>query len=233
MASIMDTSFGERLAVLISCAACFDLCICGFLPGGAHGRAMKALLLTAAVAKVFLAWLSLKMKFKVCLMTFRIRSPEMQAMAHSLWFGFSATVSLALLVCADSSAAPDPRHLLLICFRMLEFSVFVGVVAYASRQEEKVRALFQTRVWHLCTLDDLKNFRWTTNVDLNKLSCCICLEEFRPHDTIAMHYCNHVAHMACEHKLTFRRRSEQFECPMMCTGNRTYLRCFARRMYVV
>eukprot|EP00928_Gymnodinium_smaydae_P082605 TRINITY_DN65925_c0_g1_i1.p1 TRINITY_DN65925_c0_g1~~TRINITY_DN65925_c0_g1_i1.p1 ORF type:complete len:230 (+),score=20.07 TRINITY_DN65925_c0_g1_i1:49-738(+) len=229
----MATSFGERFAALISFAACFDACICVFLPDGAHGRAMKVIVLTAAVAKALLAVMSLKMKFKLCSTMFLMRSPRRQAIAYSSWFGFSATMSIALVASANRRLASDPLHLMFVCLRMVELSMFVGVIVYASRQEERICAMFQNRVCRLCTLDDIKNFLSSRNVDLSKLSCCVCLEEFRPHDTIAVHHCNHVAHTVCEHKLILQRRLGTLECPMMCNFGRRHERSLARRMGAV
>eukprot|EP00928_Gymnodinium_smaydae_P021383 TRINITY_DN18337_c0_g1_i1.p1 TRINITY_DN18337_c0_g1~~TRINITY_DN18337_c0_g1_i1.p1 ORF type:complete len:225 (-),score=11.88 TRINITY_DN18337_c0_g1_i1:216-890(-) len=224
----MASSFGERFAVLTSFAACFDACICGILPGGDHGRDMKAVLVTAAVAKALLAWLSLKMKFKLCSISFRGR-----AIAYSAWFALSAIISLALLVYADGRFASDRRYELFVCLRLVDFFMIVGVIAYASRQQDRLCARFQSRVWRLCTFDDLKSVHSSRNLELSKLSCSICLEDLRPHDTIAVHHCNHVAHMFCEQQLILQRRLRRLECPMMCSCDRKSKRCSARRMHGV
>eukprot|EP00928_Gymnodinium_smaydae_P035268 TRINITY_DN24848_c0_g1_i1.p1 TRINITY_DN24848_c0_g1~~TRINITY_DN24848_c0_g1_i1.p1 ORF type:complete len:238 (+),score=20.08 TRINITY_DN24848_c0_g1_i1:49-714(+) len=194
-------------------AACFDASVCLLLPAEAELQSLKGLLVSAVVAKVCLAWATTTLKFELGSLRFYIRMLRTQAIACSLWISCSVIVAVELLV--SENRRIDLRFALFACLRLTDLFLVVGVVAEASRLEGNLRDIMETRDFRLCKLDDLNYDLAKACTNLNKLSCCVCFDEFQSEDMIAIYSCNHTTHLACEHKLR-PKGLKVFGCPMLC-----------------
>eukprot|EP00928_Gymnodinium_smaydae_P027753 TRINITY_DN21355_c0_g1_i1.p1 TRINITY_DN21355_c0_g1~~TRINITY_DN21355_c0_g1_i1.p1 ORF type:complete len:104 (+),score=5.07 TRINITY_DN21355_c0_g1_i1:67-378(+) len=73
-------------------AACFNASVSSLLPAGTAFSALKGLFIVVAFMKVYFAWATTTLTFKLCSVMFYIRMLRAQAIACSVWISISVVL---------------------------------------------------------------------------------------------------------------------------------------------
>eukprot|EP00928_Gymnodinium_smaydae_P012573 TRINITY_DN14560_c0_g1_i1.p1 TRINITY_DN14560_c0_g1~~TRINITY_DN14560_c0_g1_i1.p1 ORF type:complete len:252 (-),score=10.08 TRINITY_DN14560_c0_g1_i1:362-1063(-) len=211
--------------VITSITAYLDYFVAVHALSDVTSRALSAALVT--VVRALVVWMTLTS----CYLGAHVQAPRTLAVAWIYSFGVSAIVAVAISTYRENRQLSDTRLAIFITFRLIEMFVFSAVMS-SSRQKGAFTDEVRARVLRVCTYDELKQYTFSTlQADLNQLTCCVCLDDFRSQDTVAEFHCNHVAHLQCVEKV--RQRCKAVYCLMKCECTGPTRRFLIRRLQAV